>query len=207
MEVELDPLSPKERYKLLCGLVVPRPIALITTVSVAGEVNAAPFSFFNVVSHDPPLVVLGLDRRESGEPKDTLINIQKTKEFVVNLVGEQIAAQMNICGSDYPAGINELEEAGLEASPSSNVAPPRITVSLACLECKLKDELIYGERGQRSIIVGEIVSIHAQDGLINERFHVSQDILKPIGRMAGSEYTSTKDRFSIAANHNRSWQL
>ena len=119
-------LAATDRYKLLGGLIVPRPIALVTSHSPDGRVNAAPFSFFNVFAEEPPLVVLGLGISPLGGAKDTTLNIRDTGEFVVNLVDEPIAEAMNLCAIDFPPEISEVEVAGLDLAPSEKVAPPRI---------------------------------------------------------------------------------
>src|SRR5688500_3534302 len=122
-------LSPPERYQLLGGLVVPRPIALVTTRDRDGRANAAPFSFFNVVAEEPPLVVLGLGVHASGGAKDTTNNIRDGGEFVVNLVDEPLAEAMNLCAIDLPPEVSEIDLAGLEMLPSEAVAPGRIAAA------------------------------------------------------------------------------
>ncbi|WEJ57033.1 flavin reductase family protein [Devosia sp. FJ2-5-3] len=206
MDLDLNSLPLGERYKLLCGLVVPRPIALVTTSNEDGTPNAAPFSFFNVISHDPPMVVLGIDRRQDGTPKDTLGNIQRTGEFVVNLVSEAIAVPMNACATDFPPGHNELEEVGLDGAASTVVRPPRIVQSPTSLECRLARDLEFGAEGQRHVIIGDIVHVHIADGIVNERYHVDQDRTNLIGRMAGRDYVRTADRFKLEALHYKEWQ-
>ncbi len=119
-------IAPRERYKLLCASVTPRPIALVTTISAEGVVNAAPFSFFNVFSEDPALIVLGLQHKPGNDPKDTTRNIAAAAEFVVNLVDEPLAEAMNICGIDFPPEVSEIEAAGLSLLPGVTVAVPRI---------------------------------------------------------------------------------
>lgn len=206
MDLDLMSLAIGERYKVLCGLVVPRPIALVTTVNAQGVVNAAPFSFFNVVSHDPPMLVLGLDRREDGGIKDTLANIQSSGDFVVNLVSYDIAVPMNACAQDFPPGTSETEEVGFGVAASQRVAPPRIIESPASLECRLAQDLVFGDQGQRHIIIGDIIHLHVRDGVIGDRHHVDQDRMDLIGRMAGRQYTMSRDRFVLDALHYKSWQ-
>ena len=129
-------LEPRQRYKLLCGLVVPRPIALVTTLSPEGVVNAAPFSFFNVFSENPALIVLGLQHNPDGSPKDTTRNIHVTGEFVVNLVDEAIAEAMNLTSIDFPPGESEPVVAGLGLAVSTLVKPPRLADAPAAFECR-----------------------------------------------------------------------
>src|SRR3954447_6837487 len=136
MEFDLKELRPSDRYKLLAGVVVPRPIALVTTLDPEGRANAASFSFFNVMGSDPPLVALGIGDRASGGPKDTARNIALTKHFVVNLVDESLAEGMNVCAVDFPVGVDELRAAGLTCAPSVLVPPPRVAESPVHLECR-----------------------------------------------------------------------
>src|ERR1700674_3007981 len=125
--ISFHELDPHDRYKLLCGVVVPRPIALVTTLDENGKVNAAPFSFFNVFSEDPPLVVLGLQHKADRSPKDTTRNIHRDGEFVVHMVDEALASAMNDCAVDFPSGESEVAAVGLATSPSVDVKVPRLT--------------------------------------------------------------------------------
>ena len=202
MEFDFTTLPPKDRYRLLVGSVVPRPIALVTTRDKAGVHNAAPYSFFNCLSHDPPIVTLGIERRQGGAPKDTVRNIRETREFVVNLVDEAIAERMNICAVDFPEGVDELAEAGLAPVPSSSVKPPRIGESPVNLECRLLHELRFGDNGAageggRSIVLGEVVRFHIRDGLVDAGGHVDVAAMKLVGRLAGSGYVRLTDRFYL----------
>ena len=135
MHFDLSELEAKDRYKLIAGLVVPRPIALVTTIGECGRHNAAPYSFFNAFSEDPPLVVLGLGINERGDVKDTAVNIRDGGEFVVNLVDEPLAEVMNICAIDFPPDVSEVDAAGLELVPSARVAPAWLKAAPVSLEC------------------------------------------------------------------------
>ena len=205
MEFDLGNLDPRDRYKLLVSVVVPRPIALVTTADVAGGVNAAPFSFFNAMGSDPPLVVLGVgDRPGGGGPKDTARNIAAAREFVVNLVDESMARAMNVCAADFPAGTDELACAGLTAAPSKRVRPPRVgeaRVSLECLEAKTV------EVGRNRVILGEVVWVHVADGFVDaERMHVHAEKLRLIARMhGGGWYARTSDLFQIPRVSAADW--
>jgi flavin reductase (DIM6/NTAB) family NADH-FMN oxidoreductase RutF len=205
MQFDFRTMSATDRYKLLIGSVVPRPIALVTTVDKAGIVNAAPFSFFNVMGNDPPAIVLGIDRRPTGAPKDTVRNIRDTGEFVINIVDEAIAEAMNVCAIDFPEGVDELVEAGLAPSPSHSVAPPWIAEAPVAFECRLLDEVRIG-RGTRSIIIGEILYCHMRDGLVDERLHVDPARLKAVGRLGGSLYATISDRFNMPRIDYRIWE-
>jgi flavin reductase (DIM6/NTAB) family NADH-FMN oxidoreductase RutF len=197
MQFDFRTLPAQDRYKLLIGCIVPRPIALVTTIDPHGVVNAAPFSFFNVMGNDPPVVVLGIEQRPAGVPKDTVRNIRATREFVVNLVDEAIADPMNICAIDFPEGVDELVEAGLGAAPSVVVKPPHIAEAPVAFECTLLQEVPIGGPGRRLITVGEIVYCHVRDGIVDDRLHVDAAKLKLVGRLGGSGYTKLSDRFAM----------
>jgi flavin reductase (DIM6/NTAB) family NADH-FMN oxidoreductase RutF len=140
----LRDLSKQDRYKLLSGIVIPRPIALVTTLDANGAVNAGPFSFFNVFSEDPPLVALGLQHKADRTPKDTTRNIHRDGEFVVNMVDEALASAMNDCAVDFPSGESEVAALGLAVSPSVDVKVPRLAAAPFALECKRSVSLAFG---------------------------------------------------------------
>lgn len=206
MEFDFETLPPKDRYRLLIGSVVPRPIALVTTRDEQGVPNAAPFSFFNCFSHDPPIVALGMELRAEGGLKDTVRIIRASREFVVNLVSEEIAERMNICAVDFPEGMNELAEARLTAVASSVVKPPRIQESPVNMECKLIEELRFGEGGKRSIVLGEVLRFHIHDDVLTPRGHIDLNRMKPVGRLAGSGYIRLSDRFDIKRMSYGEWR-
>lgn len=205
MEFNLQSLEPRERYKLLIGIVVPRPIALVTTRGADGRLNAAPFSFFNVMSHDPPVVVLGIEQRPNASPKDTVRNIRETREFVVNIVDETIAEAMNICAIDFPEGTDELAEAGLTTAPATTVTVPRIAESPANLECRLLQELRIGGSDARSIIVGEVHHVRIRDDVVDGARRIDQDRLQAVGRIAAS-YVHLNERFEMPRISIDEWQ-
>ncbi|MGH7124096.1 MAG: flavin reductase family protein [Stellaceae bacterium] len=206
MEFDFTTLPPKDRYRLLIGSVVPRPIALVTSRDEQGVPNAAPFSFFNCFSHDPPIVALGMELRAEGGLKDTVRIIRATREFVVNLVSEEIAEHMNICAVDFPEGMNELAEAGLTAVASSVVKPPRIKESPVNMECKLIEELRFGDGGKRSIVLGEVLRFHVRDEVLTPRGHIDLNVMKPVGRLAGSGYIRLSDRIDIKRMSYGEWR-
>lgn len=206
MQFDFRTLPAKERYKLLVGAVVPRPIALVATVDKAGIVNAAPFSFFNVMGSDPPVIVLGIQQRQTGAPKDTVRNIRETGEFVVNLVDEALAKAMNVCAIDFPEGVDELAEAGLTAAYSAVVAPPRIAEAPVSFECKLLQDVRIGETGKRTITIGEIVYCHMRDGLIDQGGYVDPARLKLVARLGGSGYSTISDRFEMPRIDYEAWE-
>src|SRR5207248_6954478 len=196
MHFDLAQIPATDAYKLLVSTVVPRPLALATTVDAAGRVNAAPFSFFNAVSSRPPVVVLGINGDgPGGGYKDTENNIRDTGEFVVNLVDEALAERMNICAVDFPKGIGELEKAELTAVSSVEVKPPRIAEAPVSFECKRITGLSLG--AQSTLEVGRVIHIHIRDDLVDpEKFYVQTDKMRLIGRMHGRGwYARTSDLF------------
>jgi len=196
MELDLEKEFAHRAYQLLVSLVTPRPIALVTTISADGKVNAAPFSFFNVMGANPPICAFAPGDRENGTPKDTALNIRATHEFVVNLVDEKIAEAMNQCAASVPYGENELVRAGLTSAPSSVVKPPRIVEAPASLECAEWGTLQIG--GNR-MVIGVIKRIHLRDELFDaEKKRIHADKLFLIGRMASPHwYCTTRERFEM----------
>jgi flavin reductase (DIM6/NTAB) family NADH-FMN oxidoreductase RutF len=188
---------PAIRYKLLIATVVPRPIALVTTLDAAGRVNAAPYSFFNVLSHDPAVVALGIERRSDGRPKDTVANIDASGEFVVNMVDEAMGPGMVVCGADVEPGVEELKLAGFEAAPSLLVKPPRIAQAPAALECRLLRDVRLGDNNKRAILLGEVVAMRLRADLVDANDRVDMDKMRIVGRLAGSDYVRLTDRFTI----------
>lgn len=183
-------------YPFLASLVTPRPIALITTISADGKVNAAPFSFFNLLGANPPIVAFAPSDRDNGVPKDTALNVRATHEFVVNLVDEVIAEKMNLCAATLPYGENELSHAGLTSAPSTVVKPPRIAEAPASLECVEWGTLQIG--GNR-VVIGLIKRVHLRDELFDaEKKRVRTEKLLTIGRMASPHwYCKTTERFEM----------
>lgn len=183
-------------YKLLIGVIVPRPIAFVSTLSADGVLNLAPFSFFTAASANPPVVCFcPMVRR--GQPKDTLSNIRATREFVVNIVSEEIAEKMNITSGDYPPEVDEFQKAGLTPIPSDLVKPPRVGESRVNMECKLTQIFDVSTQPMGgSLVLGEVVRFHIQDDLV-ENFRIDPDLLKAIGRMGGPTYSRTRDRFDL----------
>ncbi|MGE0259981.1 MAG: flavin reductase family protein [Alphaproteobacteria bacterium] len=202
MHFDVAAMPATDAYKLLISTVVPRPIALATTVDAKGRVNAAPFSFFNAVSSVPPVVVLGISPGDPAAPpndgyKDTERNIRDSGEFVVNLVDEAMAERMNICAVDFPNTVGELEHADLHPIPSVEVRPPRIAESPVSFECKRITGLSLGSRS--TLEVGRVIHIHIRDDLVNpERHYVATDKMRLIGRMHGRGwYARTTDLFEM----------
>ena len=196
MDLELAKLSAHERYKLLIGLVIPRPIAWISTRSENGVANCAPFSFFNVFSEDPPLCVVGINPRSDGAMKHTLKIIRRTREFVVNLVDEATANAMHLSSEEFPEDVSEFEKAGLTPAPAMTVQHPRIAQAAACLECKLYQLIEIS--GTRELVLGEIQLVHAREGIIDPKTkRISEEHYRPIGRLFADRYCTTRQRFDL----------
>ena len=191
-------LPAQARYKLLASTVTPRPIAWVVTRSAAGAVNAAPFSFFNVLAGDPPTVGISIGNRAPGQPKDTLANIQATGEFVVNLVSRDNAEAMNKTATEFPPGIDELAMAKLTRLPSVKVTPPRIGESPVAFECKLFQTVALGRAN--TLVLAHVVAMHVRDDAVLDamKHYIDTPRLDLVGRMHGGGYTTTRDLFQIA---------
>lgn len=199
MNFDLAELGPRTTYKLLTGLVVPRPIALVTTLDENGLVNAAPFSFFNCMGTDPPLIVF----QPGPTSPHTPANIRANGEFVVNFVTEEMAQAMNICAVNFPEGVSEIEMSGLATEPSHRVLVPRIAQSPASLECR---EHSIVEVGRNRLVIGIVEHVHVRDGIVDENFHVKHEKLLLLGRLAGSGYCRTADTFDMPRLNLEQWQ-
>jgi flavin reductase (DIM6/NTAB) family NADH-FMN oxidoreductase RutF len=182
---------------VLTGVVVPRPIAFVSTISTEGILNLAPFSFFNAVASNPPTIVFSSSRHAGDKPKDTLANIEQTGEFVVNVVVDDIAEAMNRTAAEYPAEVSEFEIAGLTPAPSDLVRPPRVAESPVNMECKLQQIISLGQGDhQHGLVIGEVVLMHVRDDILSGH-RVNHHILKPTGRLAGSMYCRTSEVFEM----------
>lgn len=193
--MQIDPYTHSEadNYKLITNLVIPRPIAWVTSISEAGVVNLAPFSFFNAVGSDPLYIVIGIGQRADGQQKDTAKNIQSAGEFVVNMVTEDLLHAMNISAADFPFDQSEVVAADLQVEPSARVKPPRLAKAQASLECKLFQAQPLGSN---TLIIGEVVMFHVADHLLGPRMHINS--FNPIGRLGSpSVYCRTADRFEL----------
>lgn len=196
MELDLEHRHADRAYPILTSLVTPRPIALVTTLGPDQVVNAAPFSFFNVLGAEPPIVAFAPGDRDDGTPKDTARNVRWLHEFVVNLVDEAIAEAMNRCAAALPYGSSELQQAGLSTMPSSVVQPPRIAEAPASLECTEWGTLHIGDN---RVILGLIKRIHLRDEFFDaEKVRVRGEKLMLIGRLSAPHwYCRTRDRFEM----------
>ncbi len=196
MEFDLDGEHRKLAYKLLAGLVTPRPIAWVTTRDADGVVNAAPFSFFNVFGTSPPIVGFAPGDKEPGIPKDTARNIRRTGEFVVNLVDEDTAGAMNLTSAELPAGESEIPHAGLRTMPSAVVSPPRIAEAPVALECREWSTL---EIGRNRLVIGIVHRLWVRDGVLDpDTLLVNRAVFRPVGRMeVPAGYCRTRDHFEM----------
>ena len=198
-------LSEREKYKLLIGAVVPRPIALVTTVDSQGRYNAAPFRFCTCLSFPPAILALGVENRHQDLAfKDTSRNIRTSGVFTVNIVSDKILAAMNVCAVPFEAGIDELCEAGLTAIAGDKVASPRIAESPVAFECKQHVTLEIG--ASRQIVLGEVLAAHIHSPIVNDRFHIDPHGLDAIGRMGGHGYARTRDYFDLPTMTVSEWE-
>ena len=202
---DLDALTKSDAYKLLASVILPRPIAWVVSKDNAGELNAAPFSFFNILSSDPPLVAISISAAPDRALKDTLANIRERGEFVVNMVPEELAEAMNLTATNAPRGTDETVVAGLELAPCTQVDVPRIAGSPVALECKLFETLQPG--GATVIVLGRIVYVHVRTSAFEDvdRLHINPAQMRLIGRMhGGGGYCTTRDIFTV---ERKNWPL
>ncbi len=201
-------IPPREGSKLLVSTVTPRPIAWISSQNANGQLNAAPFSFFNVFAGDPPVVGIGIGSHEPGRAKDTRRNIRETREFVVNLVSEEAAEAMNITAIEFEPGVNELAEAQLKTVPSVHVKPPRIALSPVSMECALIQIVELGPNN--GLVLGRVLAMHVRDDLVIDpaKHYIDTPKLRLIGRMHGTGwYARTSDLFQMDRIPRSKWTL
>ncbi len=196
----IDPGSnqPSDVYKLMVGLIVPRPIAFVSSLSADGIRNLAPFSFFTAASANPPVICFTpVVRGRDGTTKDTLRNIEATGEFVTNIVSEDFILQMNASSAEVPPEVDEFVLSGLTPVPSDLVRPPRVGEARAAMECRLVQIVHVSTKPLGgSIVLGEVLRFHVEDALF-DNFRIDPDRLRPVGRMGGPLYTRTTDRFLL----------
>lgn len=198
-------LTERQRYKLLIGTVIPRPIAFVSTVDRDGRRNAGPFSFFNVLTHDPAIVAIGVENYDDMRFKDTSRNIRETGEFTVHIVDEALVKQMEICAIKFGPEVDEIAEAGLTTVPGLNVKSPRILEAPAALECRRYMTLELG--AAREIILGEVLGVFVREDAVNpENLHIDQIKMDAIGRMGGHTYASTRTQFDIKTQSVEEWR-
>ena len=196
----LDPvqIAPSDIYKLMIGMIVPRPIAFVSTIDAAGVSNLAPFSYFTACSSNPPVVCFCTAVRSDPRPyRDTLRNIEATGEFVVNMVSEEFAEKMNLCAAEVPPEVDEFEISGLTPLASDLVKPPSVAESKAQMECRLHQIVRVSDKpGGGILVLGEVLRFHVLDSII-DGYKIDPDRLNAIGRMGGPMYIRTHDRFEM----------
>lgn len=191
------PLSSGAIYRLFCGTICPRPIAWVSTRDSEGRTNLAPFSFFNVVSVAPPVLGFSPLLNGEGQPKDTIRNLEQVPECVVHISGEALVEAMNTTSASVPAGEDEFDLAGLAKVAMPGLSVPRVAEAPVAFGCRVREIIRFGDQPLAgNLVLAEVISIHIDDALWNGR-HVALEALKPIGRMAGSDYARTSDLFAL----------
>ena len=191
-----DEMEPRASYRLMTSIVVPRPIAWVSTINAEGIANLAPFSFFNAVAGAPPVLILAVGQR-AGEPKDTLRNVRDTREMVIHLADEPLAEALNQTSGDFPPGTDEFRRAGLTAVPSTDVRPPRVAAAPVAMEARLLHEVAIPET-RYTVIFGRIIRYHIREDLLGDDGLLVAERLRPIARLGRDEYTTLGEVFSMA---------
>ena len=187
LSLDLDAMEPELRYKLLTAVVIPRPVAWITTLNVDGTANAAPYSFFNLFGKDPALVILGLEHRSDGSLKDTTANIRRTGEFVINIATPDLTEAMVDTAAAYEPNVSEPAALGLALAPSNHVSPPRLAGVPVAIECVRLEAMTFS--AEREIVVGKAVGLIARDGLIDTNtWRVEWNGNYPVARLFADKY-------------------
>lgn len=201
MQIDPKEAATKDIYSVLISAVVPRPIAFVSTLSAEGVTNLAPFSYFNGVSSRPPLISISIGhRRYEGavRKKDTLQNIEETREFVVNIATLPLLEQLNQSAAEYPPGVSEIDELELETLPSVKIRPPRIKASPVHLECRLERVVMLGEPALNGLVIGEVVHFHVDDSVWDAAAGLIDPVkLNPIARLGGTLYTTLGEIISL----------
>lgn len=195
MQFDFTRLPPADRYRLLTNFIGPRPIALVSTRSPAGHDNAAPMSFFNVFAHEPPIVIIGFSARPDGSEKDTIGNIRRTGQFCVNMVDMALADRMILCGVNFAADVDELDFAGLEAAPCSQIDASRVADTPCAMECRIERIIDYPGR---AIVMGEVVEMHVRDDCLDAGGrYVDPSVYQPIARLHADNYIVSDRQFEL----------
>lgn len=199
-------LDARSRYKLLIGTVIPRPIALVTTVDREGRRNAGPFSFFNVLTHDPPILAIGVENHDDLRFKDTAHNIRETEEFTVHICDLPMVERMEICAIKFGPEVDELDEAGFTTTAGIHVKSPRILEAPAALECRRFMTLELGRA--RQIILGEVLALYVRDDAVEpSNLHIDQVTMNAVGRLGGHTYTGTQEQFDVRTLSPTEWLM
>lgn len=196
--MHIDPagLSRQEVYKLLTGSVVPRPIAWVSSIGAAGVPNLAPFSYFTIACVEPPMLLFCPQRRPDGSPKDTLRNLSETGEYVLHIVSESLVEVMNQTAAEFPLGMSEFDQARIARVPSERVRPPRVAAAPVAFECRVERMVRLGDTTGADVVIGRVLLIHIADEVYRDGY-VILDALRPVARLAGSDYARVTDTFSL----------
>jgi len=198
MQLDFSALAPLERYRWLASTITPRPIAWVSTQSPEGISNLAPFSFFQVISDDPPTLMVNVNHRADGGLKDTLLNVQATGELVIQLVSFAQAEAMNASAAVLPYGISEFEQCGIASLPSQQVTPPRVAGAAVAFECRVAQIQAYpADKPNCHLIFAEVLLAHIDDAVLNEQGRIDAHKLDLVGRLGGMAYTRTRDTFEM----------
>lgn len=199
MDFDFSQVDPALGYKLLSSLVIPRPIAFISTQGANGVVNAAPYSFFNLMGDDPPILIVSMEHREDGSPKDSARNILERGEFVVNLVDEPLAERMHAASTAFAPEVSEPEVLGLPLAPSQLISPPRLAEAPVAIECTLYERIAIG--ATRNLFIGQIRALHVRDGILDpDTLRVDLARYFPVGRLFADRYCRTREHFTVATS-------
>lgn len=198
MQLDFTTLTPLERYRWLASTITPRPIAWVSSLSAEGVSNLAPFSFFQVISDDPPTLMVNVNHRPDGSLKDTLRNVQDTGELVIQLVSFAQAEAMNASSAALPYGISEFEQCGIASLPSVQVKPPRVAGAAVAFECRLVEAMPYPPTAPNChLLFAEVLRAHIDEQVLNEQGRIDAGKLDLVGRLGGMSYTRTNQRFDL----------
>ncbi|MED5608814.1 NADH-FMN oxidoreductase RutF, flavin reductase (DIM6/NTAB) family [Pseudomonas delhiensis] len=198
MQLDFSTLAPADAYRWLASTVTPRPIAWVSTLSAEGHGNLAPFSFFQVISDEPPTLMVNTSIRDDGSVKDTLRNVRETGQLVIHLVSAAHAEAMNATAATLPHGVSEIEQAGIATLPSVRVAPPRVAGAVVAFECELAQIQPYpADKPSCYLIFARVLLAHIDDAVLRDERHVDPARLDLVGRLGGTQYAFTRDTFSM----------
>ncbi|WP_281688157.1 flavin reductase family protein [Pseudomonas citronellolis] len=198
MQLDFSTLAPADAYRWLASTVTPRPIAWVSTLSAQGQGNLAPFSFFQVISDEPPTLMVNTSIRDDGSVKDTLRNVRETGQLVIHLVSAAQAETMNATAATLPHGVSEIEQVGIATLPSVRVAPPRVAGAAVAFECELAQIQPYpADKPSCYLIFARVLLAHIDDAVLRDERHVDPAKLDLVGRLGGTQYSFTRDTFSM----------
>jgi len=198
MQLDFSALEPLERYRWLASTITPRPIAWVSSRSAEGVSNLAPFSFFQVISDDPPTLMINVNHRADSGLKDTLLNVQASGDLVIQLVSFAQAEAMNASAAVLPYGISEFEQCGIASLPSQRVAPPRVAGAAVAFECRVAQILPYpADKPNCHLIFAEVLLAHIDDAVLNDQGRIDAHKLDLVGRLGGMAYSRTRDTFEM----------